>query len=346
MFVGERCTYNKTVTTEDSRVKLFCLTAPAGGYTLRSVLVDTSLKRAGPGVAVSVARRGDRRRTTDRNPVDIERILAARAPEALKRLPPGVLHLVRLAAHESRVNARLNATGDLDPLEFCLASLRRLSVQLNVRHEEYLAHTARPVVCCNHPSGGLEGLAMIAAIYRSHGDCRIPANDLLRVIPPLAPLIIPVNRSQPTRAAAIELDRAFAGDVPILVFPAGVTARIYGGRLREYPWAATFVTRARRYDRPVVPVHASGRNSPHFYLIHQLRRVFGIRLNLEMFLLADELFRHQGDTITLTCLPPQRVRSGDGPRRERSEIRMADRIFAETLRRSVEAAGRSGGTHG
>lgn len=300
------------------------------------MLADTSQNRRGIGAPREQSPSGDAGSPSDRRPVDVEGLLGEGAPGILERLPPGVVPLLRLAAHERLLNVAVNATRQMSPLEFCEKILRRLSVTVRIENEEELRQAERPVVCANHPSGGLEGLALMAAVCRTHGGCLVPANALLGILPPLAPLIVPVNRSHPSRESAAAVDRAFAGDAPIIVFPAGVTARVRGGRLREFPWASTFVTRARLYGRQILPVHADGRNSWHFYLIHKLRRLFGITLNLEMFLLVDELLRRRGDTITLTFLPPRRV--------PETNDRNRDRAYAELLRRGVEAAP-TGGNH-
>ena len=264
-------------------------------------------------------------------PVDVGRLLAERAPTIFRKLPPGAVALLRLLAHERLLNAGFAAAAGLSPLEFCDYVLRRLDVTVRVEHEEHLLAAERPVVCSNHPSGGLEGLALIATLCRGRGGCLAPANDLLRLIRPLDPIIVPVNRARPLRETAAAFERAFAADEPILVFPAGVTSRIYGGVLREYPWSSTFVTRARRHRRTILPVRASGRNSGHFYLIHRVRRVLGIGLNLEMMLLVDELLRRRGDTVTLSFSPPRSVPALS------ADTRDGDRRYAQALRREVEA---------
>lgn len=179
------------------------------------------------------------------------------------------------------------------------------------------------------------------ALLRLHGTCRVPANDLLCLIAPLAPVLVPVNRAAPSRGAATAFLDAFAGDEPILVFPAGVTARVRAGVLREYPWESAFVSRARRSGRELLPARVSGRNSHHFYLIHRIRRALGIQFNLEMALLVDELFRRRGDTVVVEFLPPRKPFCGaaDGTR-----TRERDRLLAAQIRREVEHAGEGGVT--
>lgn len=264
--------------------------------------------------------------------IDIASILAERAPDLVRRLPPGTSALLRLVLHERLLNALLPGYDGYEPGEFCEAVLDRLSVTVRIENRHYLEVARRPVVCANHPSGGIEGLALISALFQTRHACLFPGNDLLGLLSPLAPVIVPVDRARPNRAHAAGFERAFAGDAPILVFPAGVTARVYAGVLREFPWAPTFVTRARRHNREVLPVWVSGRNSPHFYLIHKLRRVFGVSLNLEMTLLLDELLRRRGDRVTLRFGPPREV---DHPAVD-GDLRASDRRFAEQLRREVE----------
>lgn len=51
-------------------------------------------------------------------------------------------------------------------------------------------------------------------------------------------------------------------------------------------------------------MHVSGRNSRFFYFIWRARTLLGIKPNLEMFILVDELFRQRGYTLTLTIRRP------------------------------------------
>lgn len=266
------------------------------------------------------------------------RVLQERNPSLAARLPRGFGAVLRLVTHESRLNralVRYRDASDGDPARvrlFCDYTLSMLGISLRTEQEEYLRDAARPVICANHPSGGVEGLALISTILRVRGTCRVPANDLLNLVTPLIPVIVPVNRARPRAEHARVLLEAFHGTDPILVFPAGVTARVEGGVLRERPWESAFVTRARRSGREIVPVRVSGRNSNRFYLIHRMRRVLGMDFNLEMALLVDELFRRRGETVVLRFLPP-RVADAGG-------TRSADRRLAAAIRQEVERAER------
>ena len=48
-----------------------------------------------------------------------------------------------------------------------------------------------------------------------------------------------------------------------------------------------------------MPAFFSGRNSEFFYNLARLRSLLGIRANIEMLYLPDEMFRQRGKKITL-----------------------------------------------
>ncbi len=285
-------------------------------------------------------------------------LVRERNPRLARRLPVGTGAALRLVTRERTLNreiadavsldaARADATsvntssniassrfapsGPERVREFCDRTLARLDVSVKIEGGEHLRDADRPIVCANHPTGGVDGLALISAIIAIRGRCRVPANDLLNLVTPLQPVILPVNRGRPSRERVASLLHAFQGADPILVFPAGVTARIHAGVLKERAWESTFVTRARQTGRALVPVHVSGRNSRRFYLIHRVRTALGIDFNLEMALLVDELFRRGGETVVLRFLPPRYAGSTD---------RNGDRVQATAIRREVERAGK------
>ncbi len=268
---------------------------------------------------------------------DVEAAFRARNPALARLLPPGTFALLRAVLHEPLVNWGIHRYGAGDALTFCRKVLDHLNIRVELERGDRLRECPRPVVCANHPSGGIEGLVLIAEILQAHGRLSLPANELLGMIPALAPLIVPIDRYRGNRGVARRYADAFAADPPVLVFPAGRTARIRAGRLREYPWAKSFVTAARRHDRVVLPVWVSGRNSALFYGIHRARRALGVSLNVEMLLLVDELLRRRGDVVTVRFGAPR-------PARDLVEsdpvLHRADRRVAFALQREVEQLGR------
>ncbi len=237
-------------------------------------------------------------------PIDISRMFAERAPHIVRRLPPGTLTLLRPLLRLQLLNAGLRRLSTMDVASMFEYVLDRLGVGVRIEGREHLKGISRPVFACNHPSGGIEGMAMISTAIREFGDIALPANEILSRIVPLRPHIVPIDRYRGNAAIARTFSELFAGGRPVLVFPAGRTAREREGRLREYPWRKSFVTGARKHYRPIVPTWISGTNSRFFHRIYRIRTALNIDLNLEMFLLVRELFKRSGEELVIRFGPP------------------------------------------
>lgn len=238
------------------------------------------------------------------------------------------MRLVELAVHQRELHRFVNATRGCSGCEFVERALAFLEIRVRTRGEDRLPHDSVPVICANHPTGGADGLALMSILCRRYGALRVPANDLLLVLPPLRDFLAPVDKHGSNWRRAASYGAMYDSQLPILVFPAGRTSRFRAGVLREYEWDKAFIKQARRRNRAIVPAHVSGRNSAHFYALWRLRRALRIRPNLEMFLLVDELFRKRGTRVDLTfgrAVDPGPPRGPAG-----------DRALARRIRREVE----------
>ena len=98
-----------------------------------------------------------------------------------------------------------------------------------------------------------------------------------------------------------KVDELFASDNAIFIFPAGLVSRMTRYKvIRDLDWKKTFITKAKRHQKPVVPVHISGRLSPRFYTVAKIRKFLRIKINIEMLFLVDEIFKQKGNDITIT----------------------------------------------
>jgi putative hemolysin len=106
---------------------------------------------------------------------------------------------------------------------------------------------------------------------------------------------IPVNKhGSQTRENARIMDEAYASDMQMFIFPAGLCSRKQRGKIEDLEWKKSFVTKATKHKRPVVPVFFSGRNSNFFYNLSRIRTFLGIKINIEMLYLVDEMFKQKG----------------------------------------------------
>ena len=88
------------------------------------------------------------------------------------------------------------------------------------------------------------------------------------------------------------MESAFNSDNHIIMFPAGLNSRIIDGHVHDIPWKKTFVSKSIQYHRDVVPIYFSGHNSSRFYRIARWQKRLGIKVNIAMLFLVDEMYRN------------------------------------------------------
>ncbi|PWB08195.1 1-acyl-sn-glycerol-3-phosphate acyltransferase [Paramuribaculum intestinale] len=255
--------------------------------------------------------------TDDRLRIDLERVLRSRLGDRRMRwIPRRLIAWLERLICQREMNEVLDHAGHLRGAEFCHAALDHLSVSYTTTAEQRLPDTTRVIIASNHPLGGLDGITLIDWAARRYG-CQpiVMVNDLLMAITPLAGVFLPINKhGAQSREASEAVDRAFASDRPVIMFPAGLCSRqLPGGTIADLRWRPTFVNRALRSGRTIVPVRFSGINSPSFYRFARLRQRSGLKLNIEMALLPREVFRHRGSHFEIRIghpITPESIAGG------------------------------------
>ena len=134
---------------------------------------------------------------------------------------------------------------------------------------------------------------------------RYLVNDLLMNLHGLAPLCIPINKTgSQSRDFPKMVEAGFASDNHIIMFPAGLCSRRQGGEIKDLEWKKTFVVKSIQAKRDVIPVHFGGRNSDFFYNLANVCKALGIKFNIAMLYLADEMFKNRHKTFTVTFGKP------------------------------------------
>ena len=72
--------------------------------------------------------------------------------------------------------------------------------------------------------------------------------------------------------------------------------------------------KAQQLKRDVVPIYFEGHNSQFFYRLAYWRKRLGIKLNIEMLYLVDEMYGANGQHFTVHVLPPIPYTTFDGSR--------------------------------
>ena len=240
--------------------------------------------------------------------IDIDRVLREKAPDKHRYVPRFVVNYLRRIAHEGRLNEFSEGLRGEEGVEFLRAILRFLDVKVELKGVENLpAQDAAPCIfVCNHPLGAIDGVG-VGALLGEHYDGRIRyiVNDLLMNVKGLAPLCIPVNKTGgQSRSLSAQIAAGLNEPNHLIMFPAGLCSRRHKGVIRDVPWGKQFVVQSVKTQRDVVPLHFSGQNSNFFYRLSNLRARLGIKLNIEMLYLVDEMFRQEHSSFTLTAGKP------------------------------------------
>jgi len=236
--------------------------------------------------------------------IDLRRVIADKNPALLGVLPGFAIRYVERIAHVRELNRAFREMEGRTGLDFISGSLGALGVKVVSRGDDRLLTARKALVVANHPLGGIDGLALVQAVGKRLGEIHVPANDLLMSVPQLQGLFVPVNKHGSNAGNFNRFEHAFASDTAMVHFPAGLCSRQRAGRIRDLQWQKSFIVRARRHERDIVPVHIDGHNSRFFYNLARLRRWSGIKFNFEMIYLVDEMFKQRGRTLTLTFGEP------------------------------------------
>ncbi len=237
--------------------------------------------------------------------IDIGAVLAAKAPRLVRWIPRPLVGWLRRTVHEREINYILEHYWKLPPQEFIRACFREWDVSYSMQGLEKLDPRGRYLFVSNHPFGGMDGMMLADKLIERFGDARVVVNDLLMYLDPLEPLWIPVNKhgSQNT-AYARKMDEEFFGERPILTFPAGLCSRKIDGRVTDTEWKVSFLKKAYSSQRQIVPVFVEGRLSNFFYRIDRLRKALGLKFNIEMLWLPDEMFSQKGKHFRMVAGDP------------------------------------------
>jgi len=231
--------------------------------------------------------------------IDVEESIRLKNPKLLKILPAFVIKYIRKTIHEDYLNDIIARYRDKKGLEFAHIMVHdEFKINLSVKGFENVSKQGRYIFVANHPWGGLEAAALLDIVGTKFPEPRFVVNDILMSIKNYHPLFIPVNKHgvQGKENARI-LNENFASDKPMLIFPAGLVSRRKGGKVQDLEWKKFFVAKATQYKRDIVPIFIDARNSNFFYNLSNFRQFLGIKANIEMFYLADELVKQTGSNL-------------------------------------------------
>ncbi len=238
--------------------------------------------------------------------IDIDNILRTKAPDKYKYIPKFVISYLKKIVHQDEINPFLAESKDKIGVDFLEATMDFLDIHIKVKGEENLPKDGLYTFVSNHPLGGQDGVALGYILGKHYnGKVKYLVNDLLMNLRNLAPLFIPVNKtgSQGRNFPAM-VEAGFKSDNHLIMFPAGLCSRRQNGVIKDLEWKKSFIVESVKSQRDVVPIHFEGRNSNFFYNLANISKMLGIKFNIAMVYLADEMFKNRHKTFTITIGKP------------------------------------------
>jgi putative hemolysin len=239
--------------------------------------------------------------------IDIDGILQSKMPKHYKRIPRFLVDYLKRTIHQDEINDILDRNSDVEGVAFMKRLVNKeFNITIKTEGEENIPPEGRFVFAANHPLGGMDGICISVILgERYDGKIKYLVNDLLYFLKPLQPIFVPINKhGAQAKGSAQAINEAYASDCQMLSCPAGLVSRKQKGVIKDLMWQKSFIQKTVENQRDVIPVHFSGQNSKFFYNFANIRKMLGIKFNIELIYLPDEMFRSKNSTYTITFGKP------------------------------------------
>jgi putative hemolysin len=237
--------------------------------------------------------------------IDLEEVLTKKNPRLLKIFPKFLINFMKRIIYQDELNQVIINNKSEYGLGFISGIVKDFGTRVEVYGMENVPGSGRFIFAGNHPLGGLDGIVLMNEIGKKFPDLKFIVNDLLLNLKNLEPVFIPVNKlGRQSTEYARKIEDAYKSDTQILYFPAGLCSRKIKGQITDLTWHKSFIVKSVQHKRDIIPVFVEGQNTNFFYNLANLRKLLGIKANLEMVFLVGEVFKQQKKLIRLTFGKP------------------------------------------
>ena len=182
----------------------------------------------------------------------------------------------------------------LDMVEQVLEHLDILCT-VSARDLEQIPEHGPLVIIANHPTGTLDGLALMYAVSRVRRDVKVVTNRMLTHLEPLSSLFIPVDNmgGRTAKSSLLQMEQHLQNAGVLIFFPAGEVSRPTRKGVRDKKWHSGFIKLASKLRAPLLPVHIQAHNSLLFYASTL------VSPTLSMLLLMQQMFRRRHSQLPI-----------------------------------------------
>ncbi|MEG6060432.1 lysophospholipid acyltransferase family protein [Enterobacter roggenkampii] len=185
----------------------------------------------------------------------------------------------------------------LDMVEQVLEHLDILCT-VSARDLEQIPEHGPLVIIANHPTGTLDGLALLYAVSRVRRDVKVVTNRMLTHLEPLSSLFIPVDNmgGRTAKSSLVQMEQHLQNAGVLIFFPAGEVSRPTRKGIRDKKWHSGFIKLAGKLRVPLLPVHIQAHNSLLFYASTLVSPTLSM---LSMLLLMQQMFRRRHSQLPI-----------------------------------------------
>jgi len=242
---------------------------------------------------------------TEERFIDIKRLVKSKSPKLAKWIPGFVYNYLKRILHQDEMNAFIRENKTFQNADFCRVIINYFQINIEIIGKENIPQNGPIVIAMNHPLGGMDAIALIAELQDHRTDLKFVVNDLLMNLTQLKDLFVGVNKYGKNEGSTRQqIANLFDSETAVCIFPAGLVSRKIDGEIVDLDWKKTFVTYADKNGQAIIPIHITGGLSNFFYRLSRFRKALGIKMNIEMLYLSDEMFRQKGKTIRFTVGKP------------------------------------------
>lgn len=234
--------------------------------------------------------------------IDVRKLIAEKNAAAIKWIPGFIINYIRKIIHEDELNEFIWDHREANAYEFSDACMKKFNITINLHGKENIPPMSESCIfAANHPLGGFDAVALISRLKDIRPDITFIVNDFLLHLKSLSGMFVGVNKVGKNAAESLQkVDDQFASDKATFIFPAGLVSRRNKGKIEDVFWRKTFISKAKKYNKAIIPVYIDGRMTNRFYNLASIRKFFGIKFNIEMLYLVDELWRQQDNVMNIT----------------------------------------------
>lgn len=250
--------------------------------------------------------------------INLPEILQKNLPRGSKWIPKFVVKRLERYFKINELNKIFKEHKEELNDKFIGSVLTAMGVNVEVYGLENIPKNGGAILASNHPMGGLDGMCIIQEVAKVRPDIKVIVNSILTHVPQLSGIFTGVNKlGRSTKESLAKIDEIYASGAIIQVFPAGLCSRKIDGKIVDLDWQKSFVSKSIENNIPIIPIYVNGSNSNSFYRMANFRKWIGLKFNVEMMMLPNEMFIQQGKKVQIIIGKPIHLQ---GIKRNKAQI--------------------------